>query len=164
MESSLGKISADVPMQNIDSYPLKYALLTIKNNDGPILEAGCGAGRILRYFHYKGFDIIGIDFIKVAIEKLRLADKSLKADTGDITKLDFADSSFKYLLAFGLYHNLEHNLVDAISETRRVLQDGGKVCASFRADNIQTRLTDWLTERRSIKKGNKPGSVFHKEI
>lgn len=157
-----GDIAADNPMQNKSVYPLKYAENTVTAKDGPILEAGCGAGRILRYYHQKGYDITGIDFIDVAIEKLRVADPTLKVETGDITRLRFEDASFKYLLAFGLYHNLEHDLPEAISETARVLQQGGRVCASFRADNIQTRLTDWLTERRARKNGKSMGKAFHK--
>lgn len=155
-------IPADVPMQNRNVYPLKYAEQTVTANDGAILEAGCGAGRILRYYHQSGYDITGIDFIDVAVEKLRATDPSLKVETGDITQLRFADASFRYLLAFGLYHNLEHGLAEAVAETARVLQSGGRVCASFRADNIQTRLTDWLTERRARKSGKMMGKAFHK--
>jgi ubiquinone/menaquinone biosynthesis C-methylase UbiE len=72
---------------------------------------------------------------------------------GDITDLRFENESFKYILAFGLYHNLEHGLDQSIKETYRVLENGGSVCASFRADNIQTKLTDWLTERRASRGG-----------
>lgn len=119
------EVPADSPMVNEDTYPLKYALRTVSANDGPILEAGCGAGRILRYFHNRGYDIFGVDFIEVAITKLLSADKSLKVKTGDISNLDFPAASFKYVLAFGLFHNLENNLDEAISETWRVLAPGG---------------------------------------
>ena len=37
----------------------------------------------------------------------------------------------------------------------------GSLCASFRADNIQTRLTDWLTKRRS-NANDSEGETFHK--
>ena len=111
-------------MTNSAVYPLKYALQTVIANDGPILEAGCGAGRILRYYHERGYDITGIDFIEVAIEKLREADPTLKVETGDITKLRFPDGTFRYLLAFGLYHNLVHDLDKAIDESWRVLSGG----------------------------------------
>lgn len=156
-------IPADKPMENRDVYPLKYAELTVQANDGPILEAGCGAGRILRYYHGRNFDILGIDFIDVAVDKLKQIDPSLKVEVGDITNLRFSDGSFKYVLAFGLYHNLEHGLDNAVAETWRVLQTGGRVCASFRADNIQTLLTDWLTEYRSQKQGGRDAAkAFHK--
>ena len=53
-------IPADAPMENLSVYPLKYAEMTIKDKAGKILEAGCGAGRILRYYHDWGHDIIVI--------------------------------------------------------------------------------------------------------
>lgn len=155
-------IPADLPMENLAVYPLKYAAQTITANDGRILEAGCGAGRILRYYHNHGFDIVGIDFIEVAIDKLREIDPTLKIEVGDITALRYGDAEFKYVLAFGLYHNLESGLDRAVAETGRVLQKGGLVCASFRADNLQTRLTDWMASR-SRKSGQRLETpVFHK--
>lgn len=158
-----GDIPADSPMENPDVYPLKYAQMTVTDKTGKILEAGCGAGRILRYYHNCQHDITGIDFIDIAIEKLKAIDPSLKAEVGDITNLRFPDQSFKYVLAFGLYHNLENGLEKAVEETYRVLETKGLVCASFRADNIQTRLTDWLTERRAIREGRKiDKKAFHK--
>jgi len=158
-----GDIPADLPMENKSVYPLKYAELTVRDKQGKILEAGCGAGRILRYYHNHGYDILGFDFIDVAIEKLKHVDPSLQAEVGDITDLRFNDGSFDYVLAFGLYHNLEQGLKDAVAETSRVLSSGGRVCASFRADNIQTRLTDWLTDRRAKKAGmQSQNREFHK--
>jgi len=155
-------IPADQPMENSQVYPLKYAEQTIKDRQGKILEAGCGAGRILRYYHNQGLDITGMDFIEVAIEKLKEIDLTLKVEVGDITALRFDSESFKYILAFGLYHNLERGLDQAIEETYRILENGGTVCASFRADNIQTKLTDWLTERRANRDNTGGGQDFHK--
>lgn len=154
-------IPADIPMENRSVYPLKYAELAVTEKNGQILEAGCGAGRILRYYHERGYNIIGIDFIEIAIDKLKQIDPSLKVEVGDITNLRFHDGVFKYVLAFGLYHNFESGVERAIAETHRVLEIGGFVCASFRADNIQTRLTDWMSERAGG--GQKKGSrAFHK--
>jgi SAM-dependent methyltransferase len=156
-------IPADAPMGNLSVYPLKYAQMTVKDKAGKILEAGCGAGRILRYYHDRGHDIIGIDFIDIAIRKLKEIDPTLQAEVGDITNLRFADQSFKYVLAFGLYHNLQDGLENAILETHRVLEKGGLVCASFRADNIQTKLTDFLAERKAKKRGGENMTrFFHK--
>lgn len=158
-----GDIPADAPMENLGVYPLKYAQMTVKDKAGKMLEAGCGAGRILRYYHDRGYDIIGIDFIDVAISKLKEIDPTLQAEVGDITNLRFADHSFKYVLAFGLYHNLQHGLDKAILETHRVLEKDGLVCASFRADNIQTKLTDYLADRKAKKRGGESMTrSFHK--
>lgn len=156
-------IPVDAPMGNLNAYPLKYAKMTIQDAKGRVIEAGCGAGRILRYYHDRGYDIVGMDYIDVAINKLKEFDPTLKVEVGDITNLKYADQSFKYVLAFGLYHNLEHGLELAVKETSRILETGGAVCASFRADNIQTRCTDWLVDRASKKHGAKSlAREFHK--
>ena len=157
------EIPADEPMENLGVYPLKYATMTVRDKAGRILEAGCGAGRILRYYHGRGYDISGIDFIDAAISKLKEIDPTLQVEVGDITNLRFVDQSFKYILAFGLYHNLEHGLDKAIQETHRVLEKGGMVCASFRANNIQTKLTDWLADRMAKRRcGENTTQFFHK--
>jgi len=150
-------------MENLSVYPLKYAEMTVTDKTGRILEAGCGAGRVLRYYHERGLDIIGFDFIDVAISKLKNIDPTLQAEVGDITNLRFSDQSFRYVLAFGLYHNLEHGLDKAISETHRVLEEDGLVCASFRADNIQTRLTDRLADSKAKSRDSENKErAFHK--
>ena len=69
-----GDIPVDEPMDNIDTYPLKFSEMCIKNNDEQILEAGCGNGSILRYYHNRGYKITGFDFIEVAIDKLKKID------------------------------------------------------------------------------------------
>lgn len=156
-------IPVDYPMSNLDAYPLKFAELVIQSKDGKILEAGCGAGRVLRYYKDKGYDIVGIDFIKEAVEKLKKIDSKLNVEVGDITDLNFPDEYFRYVLAFGLYHNLEFGLKKALDETYRVLEPGGKVCASFRADNFQTLIVDWLAEYRARRQGVKArADKFHK--
>ena len=83
---------SDKPMDNTNVYPLKYAEMIIKDKSKKILEAGCGAGRILRYYHEKGFKITGIDFIDVAIEKLKNVDSTLNVETGDIANLPGTNS------------------------------------------------------------------------
>lgn len=153
---------SDTAEVNPETYPLKYALSTVTANDGPILEAGCGAGRILRYYHEHGYDITGFDFIELAISRLREADPTLKVETADIRRLHYSDSSFRYVLAFGLYHNLEHGLNSALSETLRVLMPGGRLCASFRADNVQNRVSDWLETRKAPRRQKTSGVAFHK--
>ncbi len=160
--SRWANIVADSAMTNENAYPLKHALQTVTSPDGTILEAGCGAGRILRYFHERGYDIIGVDYIHVAVDKLREVDSTLKVITGDITRLQFPDAHFRFVLAFGLYHNLEQGLDVAVAETFRVIEPGGRVCASFRADNIQTRITDGLVRWRSRKSGESAVTAFHK--
>ena len=54
-------VPADQPMANDQVYPLKYAKQIINDKKGRILEAGCGVGRLVRYFHNDGFDILAVE-------------------------------------------------------------------------------------------------------
>ncbi|BFR50083.1 class I SAM-dependent methyltransferase [Nitratidesulfovibrio sp. HK-II] len=161
-EKRWSAIPADEPMENEDAYPLRYALMATGNAPkGWILEAGCGAGRLLRYYHALGAPIRGFDFIPSVVDKLKKADPSLDVTTGDICSLDYPDESFSHVLAFGLYHNLPPDMLGrALLETRRVLKPGGVLCASFRADNMTTRVTDWLRQRET--KSAATPDRFHK--
>ena len=75
-------IPADLAMRNNSKYPLKYAELMVKNNRGKILEAGCGAGRILRYYHNLKYEIIGIDnldnYYSTSYKKKRIQQENIK--------------------------------------------------------------------------------------
>ena len=138
------KLAADEPCANRDVYPLKYAQMVVRPGDR-ILEAGCGLGRVLRYYHSNGYDIHGFDFIEGAVKTLKAADPDLKVRVDDVTRMQYPDNRFDVVLAFGLYHNLPLEAWSlALSETRRVLRRGGRVCASVRADNLANRLNDWL--------------------
>lgn len=155
------KIGVDESMVNQNAYPLKFAHLLIKNDKhNYILEAGCGNGRLLRYYHERNFKVVGIDFIQVAVDKIKKADKSIKVIQGDIFDTPFPDQKFKYVLAFGLYHNIENDVKRALLETNRIMTKGGLICASFRADNIQNRIIDSLFLKRF--KGDKSKKYFHK--
>jgi len=142
-------LDVDQPMKNDNCYPLKYSNLIVNNKNHIILEAGCGVGRILRYYHNQKYKIIGIDFIKDAVEKLKKIDPSLNVKVGNILNLDFENDYFNTILAFGLYHNFHsESLQKALIETSRVLKKGGKICASFRADNIQESIIDWMNRSK----------------
>lgn len=154
-------IETDEVMFNETIYPLKYAIKAIKYNDKSqkILEAGCGAGRILNYFHYKNYNIIGIDFIEDAIKKINKKDIKIKAKTENILKTSFENNSFDTILAFGLYHNFElSDLNKAFNETKRILKINGILCFSFRADNLQNLILDKIKNTKNQDQNKQ----FHK--
>ena len=86
-------IPVDNPMVNCDAYPLKYSNKAIKSKNCKILEAGCGAGRILRHYSDLGYDIIGIDYVENVIKKIKNVDVNLKVEVGDIKNLNFKEKT-----------------------------------------------------------------------
>jgi len=156
-------IETDEPMINKNDYPLKYAIEAINYKDKKdlkILEAGCGAGRILKYLHYNKYKVIGIDFIASAINKIVAHDKNINAFVGDILYTNFNSEEFDIVLAFGLYHNFQKsNFIKALNETQRILKYQGILCFSFRADNIQNFILDNIKFKKIDLNINKK---FHK--
>ncbi len=140
--------------ENLEIYPIKYAGKVARKN-ALMLEAGCGLGRVLKHYHFKGYRIVGMELSMIALKKLK-KHQSLKLVNADIKRLPFQDSTFDSVMAFGLYHNIEHGIDQAIRETYRCIKDDGCLCASVRCDNIENRLIDFLSGSKKSEK------AFHK--
>jgi SAM-dependent methyltransferase len=151
------EIPVDAPAEGYDRYPLLYANMVVGDNDGEVLELGCGPGRLVRYYHAKGTRIVGVDNVAVAIEKLRACDPRLNVVHADARSLPFETGRFSTALCFGVYHSLEHDVASSISETFRVLQPGGRLCAEFRADSLHNRAIDYYKRPRRAA-----ATQFHK--
>ena len=149
-------IPADAPAQGHDRYPLLYSDMAVGHPPGEVLELGCGAGRLVRHYHMKGVQIVGVDNVKAAIRKLRECDPTLNVMHADARNLPFDTGRFSTVLCFGVYHSLEDDVPAAVQETFRVLKPGGRLCAEFRADTLHNRLID------RYKQGRRPAVAFHK--
>ena len=158
-EQRWAQIPADAGQLNLERYPGRFAEMIMRRVDGPVLEAGCGAGRVLLHYHRLGRSITGIDYVRTAVDKINALDPTVRAEQADIANLPFDDGQFAAVLAFGLYHSLERDADKALAETRRVLRHGGLLCASVRMDNIQNRINDWLADRNDRSGGPRQ---FHK--
>jgi SAM-dependent methyltransferase len=156
--SRWNQIPVDEPAEGLDRYPLLYANLVVRDHDGEVLELGCGAGRILRYYHAKGTRIVGVDNVAPVITKLQACDPQLRVLHADARTLPFDTGRFATVLCFGVYHSLEDDVPASISETFRVLRSGGRLCAEFRSDSLHNRLIDFYKGRGH----SKHATEFHK--
>jgi SAM-dependent methyltransferase len=145
--------------QNLNFYPIRYAEEAIRASRGKILEIGCGPGRIVRHYAGQNYDITGIERSEVAVNEIRKKDPSLKIDQGDALSLPYADEAFDLVMAFGVYHNIEHGLELGLSEASRVLKHGGSFVISMRPDNFEM----WLNEAYwRWRNAGRPRDIFHK--
>lgn len=150
------ELPADSAVGNHDRYPFVYANEIIGPHSGTVLELGCGPGRLVRYYWEQGINIIGVDNIPAVVSKLHHSDHSLRLVSADARALPFVDGQFDAILCFGVYHSIEENPSVALDETHRVLRQGGRLCAEFRADSIHNRLID------SYKARGRHTGEFHK--
>jgi len=126
------EIDAD-NFQDLSIYPIRYAEMVMQNRENTsTLELGCGLGRILKHYHYQGYDITGIERSQIAVEKVKTEDRTLKITVSDAKRLPFGDHTFNTLLAFGFYHNIETDMIAALKESVRCLKPGGTFCISVR--------------------------------
>ena len=92
---------------------------------GPVLELGCGTGRVTRPLARAGIDIVGIDR---SAPMLARALASLRLVRGDIRALPFAARSFSMALApYGILQSLTRpsDLTAALASVARVVEPGG---------------------------------------
>jgi SAM-dependent methyltransferase len=93
--------------------------------DRLFLEGGCGPGHWLRYFHRRGYRVVGLDFAPRAVERLQRALPGADVRLGDIERLPFADGEIHAYYSGGVVEHDESGPEVALREARRVLADDG---------------------------------------
>lgn len=146
-------------LKDSNAYPLFPASKYVSRKTR-ILEAGCGMGRVLKHFHYLGYDIVGIEYDRYCVDTLKKEDSDLSVYHASVTDLPFNDHEFDVVMAFGLIGHLEHDWDKALKEIGRVLRPGGVLAGSLCVDNIGRKIFamtkqsssfyTWLFDRHEI--------------
>lgn len=92
---------------------------------GPILEAGCGAGRFVKYLHDRGFDSRGIEYNPETVQNVKAKWPELQVVQGDVLDMPYADDTFEGALAIGLIEHFEGGPERVLAEIRRVVKPNG---------------------------------------
>tara|TARA_Y100000294_G_C8569665_1_gene342289 strand:+ start:5209 stop:6096 length:888 start_codon:yes stop_codon:yes gene_type:complete len=147
-------------MQEVFSLYKKYLP---KKNEGKILEAGCGLGAKLLYWHNLGYDIVGIDYVKQSLQKLCSHDSAVKVVAADIHCIPFPNDFFKVYLSYGVMEHIETGYLDALKEAYRVLDADGILVFMVPHDNWITNFNiDPNNFIRRLKTKNIIRKIFSK--
>jgi ubiquinone/menaquinone biosynthesis C-methylase UbiE len=116
---------------------------------GPVLDFGCGWGRIIRFFlkDVSGNDLYGVDVNADVIEICRRHDRwSRFAVVSPSGPLAFPDASFDLVCAFSVFSHFAEDVHALwLAEIRRVLKPGGLLIATTRPrDFIEQSALDRL--------------------
>jgi SAM-dependent methyltransferase len=132
------------------------------SSDGPVLELGCGTGRITLPLARAGAQVVGIDrsapMLRRARQRLRRAklQSRIALLRGDIRHLPFGRRSFPLVLApYGILQSLlrEADLAATLEAVARVMPKGGTFGLELVAD-----LPAWQEyERRVSLRGRRAG-------
>lgn len=115
---------------------------------GPLLDAGCGTGGLLRRLaeEMRERDSIGLDFMPEAAR--RAAAKSGRPVTaGDANRLPFPDASFGAAVSIDVLCHAGVDPARALAELRRVLRPGGTLILNLPA-------YEWLRSAHDLRVHN----------
>ena len=93
--------------------------------DGPLLEAGCGTGRVVCALQARGYRVEGIDYAAETIARVQELDPTLDVRVGDIFAIDRPDGYYAAYISLGVLEHHLQGMQAALAEAWRVLRMGG---------------------------------------
>ena len=101
---------------------------------GPVLDAGCGTGRVSAHLAARGLDVSGIDLSPRMVEVARRTHPHLRFDVGALEDLPVPDASLGGLLAwYSLIHTAPDGLAAVARGFARALGPGAWSLTAFQA-------------------------------
>ena len=91
-----------------------------------ILEAGCGSGRVVKYFSDLGYrNVHGIELNQEIVTFLNSKFSELHIIQGDILDMQYGDDSFDIVVAYGVVEHFREGLEVPLRSLSRVLRSHG---------------------------------------
>lgn len=108
-----------------------------------VLDAGCGAGRMMPVLADLGCAVEGVDLSPEMIRRARRDRPDFPSQVGSITALPFPDAMFDGVFSwYSTIHSPDEDLPQIWREVRRVLRPGGVVLVTFQAGHGITDVSD----------------------
>ncbi len=134
----------------------------------PVLEAGCGPGRLLHWLREQGYQAVGVDCSLTALAKARAYSPTFRTVQADVQHLPFRAASFGTCLSLGVVEHFPEGPDDCLVEMRRVLRPGGVLVISVPHLNWLARIDPplkvayrWLRRvRLPTVEGEPPGRYY----
>lgn len=103
-------------------------------DQGEVLDAGCGAGRMARYLADRGCTVRGVDLSPRMVAGGRRAHPDLDLTVASLADLPFEDGLFAGVMAwYSTIHTPDDELPGVLAELVRVLRPGGHLLVAFQA-------------------------------
>ena len=147
----------DFVRHELDEFPLGRALLghfaelVRSGGGGPVVEVGCGPGRMAAHLAGLGLDVFGIDLSPAMVEIARREHPALRFEVGTMTALRLADESVAGVLAwYSIIHTPPDRLPGVLAELARVLRPGGRLLLAFQVGDEPRHVTEILDHQVTL--------------
>ncbi|UCG57071.1 MAG: class I SAM-dependent methyltransferase [Phycisphaerales bacterium] len=130
----------DYLLESCDQDPVTPYVFKYLPKHGPILEAGCGSGRFVKYLHDRGYDCRGIENCKSTVENVRKKWPELDILEGDVEQMPYPDNMFEGIISIGVIEHFKEGPARVLGEMRRVLAPGGVALVTVPSLNWLRRL------------------------
>ena len=108
------------------------AFVEMAPEDGLVLDAGCGPGRVAALLHRRGLNVVGVDLAPAMITTARETHQGIRFEEGELTALPLAERSVSAAVYwYSIIHTPADGLGPLFAELRRVIGPGGPVLVAF---------------------------------
>jgi SAM-dependent methyltransferase len=98
----------------------------------PVLDAGCGAGRMSAYLAARGASVCGVDLSPGMVAMARRDHPEIEFGVGSLAELPCAEGEFGgVMLWYSIIHTPPEGLDAVLTEAVRVLRPGGHLLVGF---------------------------------
>lgn len=121
--------------------------ITLKylHKDHAFLEAGCGSGRVVKYFTDLGYrNVVGVEINEDAVRYLNLRFPELNIISGDLLRLPKSVGLFDVIGAYGVVEHFEGGIQKPLLALRSLLRENGIMIVSVPSFNLVRRLKKFL--------------------
>jgi ubiquinone/menaquinone biosynthesis C-methylase UbiE len=117
-----------------------FAELVRLEGGGPVVDVGCGPGRITGHLATLGLDVSGIDLSPGMVAEARRRHPDLDFRTGSLAALDLADASVTAVVAwYSIIHTPPALLPEVFDELHRVIRTNGLLLLAFQSGGFSVR-------------------------
>ncbi|GAA2470674.1 class I SAM-dependent methyltransferase [Terrabacter carboxydivorans] len=117
-----------------------FAELVELEGGGPVVDVGCGPGRITGHLAALGLDVSGIDLSPGMVAEARRRHPDIDFSTGSLAALDLPDASVTGVVAwYSIIHTPPASLPQVFAELHRVMRPNGLLLPAFQAGGFSVR-------------------------